>query len=107
MLTFDQVTHNCRSHPGRTNIEWKLIDDELAADVVDVDEEYRANQAILSAVVLHGLVPEDLYARPLEEAVWLCAHCLDLPTETDSMELSNMKTHLSLTYANIVHPTCT
>lgn len=106
-MTFEQVTHNCRSHPGKTNIEWKLIDDELASDVVDVDEEYRTNQADLSTFGLHGLVPEDLYADPPEEAVWFCAHCLDLPTETDCVELSNMKNHLSLTYANIVHLTCT
>ncbi|KAG8219345.1 hypothetical protein J3R82DRAFT_228 [Butyriboletus roseoflavus] len=94
------VTHNCRSHAGRTNIGWKLITDELASDVVDVDEEYRAGQAILSAVVLQGLVSDDVYAHPSEEEEsWLCAHCLDLPTETECMELSRMKTHLSLTHS--------
>lgn len=106
-LMLDQVTHNCRSHPGKTNIGWKLIDDELAPDVVDVDEEYRANQAILSAVVLQGLVPDDVYAHSSEESAWLCAHCLDLPNETECLELSRMKTHLSLTYANFVHLTRT
>jgi hypothetical protein len=93
------VTHSCRSHPGKTNIEWKLIDDELAPDVVDVDEEYRANQAILSALVLQGTGLDDVYADPPEEMVWLCAHCLDLPNEVECMELSKMKTHLSMTHS--------
>lgn len=73
---------------------------------MDVDEEYKANQAILSAVVFHGLVPDEFYADPPEEMVWLCAHCMDLPTETECMELTKMKTHLSVTYASIVHLTC-
>ncbi|KAI9569475.1 hypothetical protein HD554DRAFT_2020544 [Boletus coccyginus] len=93
------VTHNCRSHPGRTNIEWKLLDDEDAPDVVDVDEEYRAGQAILSAFTLQGFVLGDVYAGPPEEMVWLCAHCLDLPSEAECLELSKMKNHLSLTHS--------
>jgi len=93
------VTHNCRSHPGKTDIEWKLIDDELAPDIVDVDEEYRANQGILSAFVLQGIGLEDVYGDPPEEMVWLCAHCLDLPNEAECLGLSKMKTHLSTTHS--------
>ena len=104
-MTLDQVTHNCRSHSGKTNIEWKLIDDELAEDVVDVDEENWANQSIISALVLHGLVPDEVYAGPPEEVVWLCVHCMDLPNEVEGMELSRMKDHLSVTYAGIIYLT--
>jgi hypothetical protein len=89
------VTHNCRSHPGKTNIGWMLIEDELLDDVVDVDEEDRANRAILSAFGLHALVPGDAYADPPEEVVWLCAECLDLPKEGEPLELSKMKDHLN------------
>ncbi|KAF8131584.1 hypothetical protein EV363DRAFT_1431558 [Boletus edulis] len=89
------IAHNCRSHPGKTDIEWKLIEDELASDVVDVDEESRVNQAVLSYLVSHGLVPDDLYPGSPEEAVWLCTHCLDLPDDTECTELSKMKTHLN------------
>ena len=82
-----------------------MIDGELAPDVVDVDEEYRASQAILSAIVLQGMGLDDVYGDPPEETIWLCAHCLDLPNEAECMELSKIKTHLSMTYAGIIHPT--
>jgi len=80
-----------------------LLDDEDAPDVVDVDEEYRANQAVVSALTLQGFMLGDVYAGPPEEMVWLCAHCLDLPNEVECMELSRMKTHLSQTYVGVVY----
>jgi len=87
------VTHNCRSHPSNTNIKWKLIDDELAPEVVNVDEE--SNNSLYSSLVYHGLVADGIYTGPAGEVAWLCAHCLDLPGETDCMDLSAMKEHLS------------
>lgn len=87
------MTHNCRSHPSKTNVKWELIDDEQAQNVVNVDEENRANQTIFSALVLHGLA-DDMF-DPLAEAVWLCAHCLDLPSEGECAGLSRMKNHLN------------
>jgi hypothetical protein len=96
LTTFDQVIHNNRAHAGRTNVKWKLIDEELADEVVNVDEQLKTNKTLISALVLHGLVPGDININPPEEAVWLCAHCLDLPQEKDCMELSKIKTHLNL-----------
>ena len=73
-----------------------MIEDELVQNIVNTEKkEYRTNQPILSALMLQGLV-DDLF-DPSEEVAWLCAHCLDLPNETECMELSKMKTHLSLT----------
>ncbi|KAG9313900.1 hypothetical protein JVU11DRAFT_4672 [Chiua virens] len=91
------VTHNCRMHPARTNIKWKLIDDKLATRIVDADEEYKLN-SIVSMLMLQGLVP-DAYADPPEEVAWLCVQCMDLPNETECMELSKMKTHLNMTHS--------
>ncbi|KIL00812.1 hypothetical protein PAXRUDRAFT_821269 [Paxillus rubicundulus Ve08.2h10] len=95
------VIHNNRAHAGRTNVKWKLIDEVLAGEVVNVDEQFKTNKTLISALVLHGLVPGDININPPEEAIWLCAHCLDLPQEKDCMEFSKIKTHLSLVH--LVH----
>ncbi|KAF9225272.1 hypothetical protein BS17DRAFT_872387 [Gyrodon lividus] len=93
------VIHNNRVHAGRTTVKWKLIDEELVDQVVNVDEEFNTNQTLVSALMLHGLVPGGVNIDPPEEVVWLCAHCLDLPQEKDCMELSKIKTHLSVMHS--------
>ncbi|KAF9235124.1 hypothetical protein BU15DRAFT_65102 [Melanogaster broomeanus] len=80
------VAHNNRVHAGKTNVKWKLIDEELADEVVNVDDGH----ALISALVLQGLVGDNINVGPPEELIWLCAHCLDLPQEKDCMELTKM-----------------
>lgn len=52
-----------------------------------------ADQSFLSALMLHDLIDDPF--DPSEEAAWLCAHCLDLPSETEGMQFSKVKSHLS------------
>ncbi|KIJ66489.1 hypothetical protein HYDPIDRAFT_129407 [Hydnomerulius pinastri MD-312] len=98
------VNHSNQKHASRTNVKWKVLDDELKDEVVNVDEEFRDNQTLISALMLSGLVPPGgLNTEPPEDVSWLCAHCLDLPQEKDCMELSKIKTHCTMMH-NIEEP---
>ncbi|KAH7886299.1 hypothetical protein F5I97DRAFT_2027864 [Phlebopus sp. FC_14] len=97
------VSHNNRDHAGRPNIGWKLIDEELAQDVVNCDDQL-LKPTLFSALLMSGLLPEEANINAhSEDAVWLCAQCLDLPQEKDCMDLSKVKNHLHLLHS-IVEP---
>jgi hypothetical protein len=38
---------------------------------------------------------------PSDVVVWLCAHCMDLPSQQDPLELHEIKTHIKTVYGYI------
>jgi hypothetical protein len=84
----EQVKHQCEYHSLSTSCSWRRLCPE------DVDmARLQENMWVLA-------LPKTM--QPSNEVVWLCLHCLDLPSEEAWKVLDDVETHVKDQYVVVL-----
>ncbi|KAG6335460.1 hypothetical protein ID866_3634 [Astraeus odoratus] len=91
------VVHCVHKHRSRSDVKWKFIDEQLIDEIENVDN--KTLDQVFLATFVSAFLGTSLHSDVPEDAVWLCTHCVDLPAEREYMELSRVKSHLTLAHS--------
>jgi hypothetical protein len=91
-ISSEQVKHQCEYHRFSTSCSWRKLCPE------DVD------MARLQEHMWILTLPRAM--QPSNQVVWLCLHCLDLPSEEAWKVLSDVETHVKDWYVVILNTEC-